>query len=107
VPEKGPVAYGLYVLEALAMGVPVVEPAIGCFPETIEMAGGGLLYEPNTSEKLAEVMVPLLLDAAKARQLGAAGREGMSKTFRIEQAAARMIQVCERIAQHSKRGENG
>jgi len=107
VPEKGPVAYGLYVLESLAMGVPVVEPAIGCFPETIEMAGGGVLYEPNTAEQLAEVMAPLLRDSAEARKLGAAGREGMSKTFRIEHAAARMIEVCEHIAQESKRGENG
>ena len=55
VPEAQPVAYGLYVLEALAMGVPVVEPAIGCFPETIAMTGGGVLYEPNTAERLAEV----------------------------------------------------
>ena len=49
VPEPGPVAYGLYVLEALAMSVPVVEPAVGCFPETLEMTGGGVLYEPNTA----------------------------------------------------------
>ncbi|MHC4440026.1 MAG: glycosyltransferase family 1 protein, partial [Planctomycetota bacterium] len=33
VPEKQPVAYGLYVLEALAAGVPVVEPESGVFPE--------------------------------------------------------------------------
>jgi glycosyltransferase involved in cell wall biosynthesis len=105
VPEKGPVAYGLYVLEALAMGVPVVEPAIGCFPETLEMTGGGLLYEPGTAEKLAEVMAPLLLDAEAARRLGAAGRDGLDSAFRIEQTAAKMIQVCERIAQQSKRGE--
>ncbi|UCD48630.1 MAG: glycosyltransferase family 4 protein [Phycisphaerales bacterium] len=102
VPEKGPVAYGLYVLEALATSVPVVAPGIGCFPETIEMTGGGLLYEPNTAEKLAEMLAPLLLDAAEARKLGAAGREGMSKTFRVEHAAARIIQVCERIAQQPK-----
>jgi len=102
VPEKGPVAYGLYVLEALAMGVPVVEPAIGCFPETIEMTGGGLLYEPNTAEKLAEVMAPLLLDRQAARRLGAAGREGLGKAFRIEHTAANMVRVCEQVARQSK-----
>lgn len=102
VPEKGPVACGLYVLEALAMGVPVVEPAIGCFPETIEMTGGGLLYEPDTAEKLAEVMAPLLLDPEAARRLGAAGREGLGKAFRIKHTAANMVRVCERIAQQSK-----
>jgi len=105
VPEKDPVAYGLYVLEALAMGVPVVEPAIGCFPETLEMTGGGLLYEPNTAEKLAEVMAPLLLDPKATRRLGAAGRDGLAKAFRIEHTVAHTVRVCEQIAQQAKRGE--
>ena len=105
VPERGPVAYGLYVLEALAMGVPVVEPAIGCFPETIEMTGGGVLYEGDTAEKLAEVRTPLLLDPPAARRLGAAGRDGLDPTFRIERTAANMIQVCEEMAQRSQRGK--
>ena len=54
VPERRPVAYGLYALEALASGVPIVEPDIGCFPEIVEAAGGGILYAPNTAEKLAD-----------------------------------------------------
>ena len=49
VPEKQPVAYGLYVLEALASGVPVVEPAIGVFPELIELTSGGVLYNENNA----------------------------------------------------------
>jgi glycosyltransferase involved in cell wall biosynthesis len=98
VPEPQPVAYGLYVLEALAMGVPVVEPAIGCFPETIELTGGGVLYEPNTVERLAEALTPLLLDKHAARQLGAEGRRGIERAFNVEQTAAAMVQTCERIA---------
>ncbi len=98
VPEPKPVAYGLYVLEALAMGVPVVEPAIGCFPETIAATGGGLLYEPNTAERLAEVMTPLLLDAQAARKLGTEGREGVSKAFDIARTAKEMVRIYERVA---------
>lgn len=104
VPEPQPVAYGLYVLEALAMGVPVVEPAIGCFPETIEMTGGGVLYEPNTAERLAEVLTLLLLDGRAAHKLGAEGREGMRKVFDIRRTANEMVQVYEQIARQSKRG---
>ncbi len=104
VPERGPVAYGLYVLEASAMGVPVVEPAMGCFPETIEMTGGGVLYEGGTPEALAEALVPLLLDAEAGRKLGAAGREGVSRAFDIETTAQKMADTCERIAQQAKRG---
>jgi glycosyltransferase involved in cell wall biosynthesis len=99
VPEEKPVACGLYVLEALAMGVPVVEPAMGCFPETIAMTGGGVLYAPNTAEKLAQAMGPLLLDPQAARRLGAEGRAGVAKTFDIERTAAEMVRIYERVGQ--------
>jgi len=101
VPEPQPVAYGLYVLEALAMGVPVVEPAIGCFPETLALTGGGVLYEPNTAEKLAETLTPLLLDPQAARRLGAQGRTGMLKAFSIEQTAAEMVRIFEQVVRKS------
>ena len=97
VPEVRPVAYGLYVLEALAMGVPVVEPAIGCFPETLAITGGGILYEPNTAGRLAEALEPLLLDAQAARRLGADGRAGMRKAFDVTQTAGEMIRVFEQV----------
>jgi glycosyltransferase involved in cell wall biosynthesis len=97
VPEDKPVAYGLYLLEALAMGIPVVEPAIGCFPETIAMTGGGVLYEPNTAERLAETIEPLLLDSQAARWLGAQGRAGVAKSFEIGRTAAQMVGVYEQI----------
>jgi len=97
VPEVRPVAYGLYVLEALAMGVPVVEPAIGCFPETLAITSGGILYEPNTAGRLAEALEPLLLDAQAARRLGADGRAGLRKAFDVAQTAGEMIRVFELV----------
>ena len=101
VPELKPVAYGLYVLEALAMGVPVVEPAIGCFPETIEMTGGGFLYEPNTAKRLAEVLEPLLSDPQAAHKLGAEGRAGVFKAFDIARTASETVRVYEQIVRKS------
>lgn len=98
VPEEKPVAYGLYMLEALAMGVPVVQPALGCFPETLARTGGGVLYEPNTAEKLAETLEPLLLDSQAARHLGAEGRVGVAKSFEIGRTAEQMAALYERMA---------
>jgi len=57
VPEKHPVSCGLYVLEALAAGVPVVQPESGVFPELLKMTGGGVLCEPNNAEALAAALV--------------------------------------------------
>src|SRR5204863_4022784 len=55
---------GLYVLEALANGVPVVQPRHGAFPELIEATGGGLLVNPDDPEDLARGLRPLLENPA-------------------------------------------
>jgi len=102
VPEKQPVAYGLYVLEALAVGVPVVEPASGVFPELVEITGGGLLCEPNNVEALADAIGSLLLDQDKARRLGEQGRAAISEKFNIEQTAEQMVRIYGQIAQKCK-----
>ncbi len=99
VPEKQPVAYGLYVIEALAAGVPVVEPASGAFPELLEMTGGGVLCEPNSAAALAKAMEPLLLDPLYARQLGKQGRDAVFEKFNIEQTAEEMVRIYERVVQ--------
>ena len=99
VPEKQPVAYGLYVIEALAAGVPVVVPASGAFPELLEMTGGGVLCEPNDAEALATAMEPLLLDPNYARQLGKQGRDAVFEKFNIEQTAEEMVRIYEGVVQ--------
>ncbi len=97
VPEKQPIAYGLYVLEALAAGVPVVEPQSGAFPELLQMTGGGILYEPNNAEALAAAIERLLLDPDYARQLGNQGRESVFGKFNVEQTAQEMMRIYEVI----------
>ena len=99
VPEKQPVAYGLYVLEALAAGVPVVQPASGVFPELLEMTGGGVLCEPNNATALASAMEPLLLEPDYARQLGKRGRDAVFEKFNIEQTAEEMVRIYGEITQ--------
>jgi len=102
VPEKQPVAYGLYVLEALAAGVPVIQPASGVFPELLEITGGGLLFEPNNIEALTVAIGSILLDPAKAQRLGQQGRAAITEKFNIEQTAGQMIRIYEKIAQEYK-----
>ncbi len=99
VPEKQPVACGLYVLEALATGVPVVQPATGVFPELIDMTGGGLLCEPNNPVSLAEKLQSLLLDSEYAKKLGKQGRKAVFEKFNIEQTAKELMRIYQRITQ--------
>ena len=72
---------GLYVLEALAHGVPVVEPERGTFPELIQATGGGRLVAPNDPKHLADVLLELLTDEPQRRRLGQAGRAAVEREF--------------------------
>lgn len=93
VPEKLPVAYGLYVLEALAAEVPVVEPSSGVFPELLEITGGGVLCEPNNASDLAAALEKLLIEPDYTRKLGRRGRDAVFEKFNIEQTAKELVRI--------------
>jgi glycosyltransferase involved in cell wall biosynthesis len=86
-------AFGLYVIEALASGVPVVQPRHAAFPELVEKSGGGIIYEPGNGRALAEALEPLLLDTEKARILGETGRKAVTEKFSAEQMARETIEA--------------
>ncbi|MDG1511292.1 MAG: glycosyltransferase family 4 protein [Mariniblastus sp.] len=65
---------GLYALEAMAAGVPVVLPSHGAFPELLEASGGGLLFEPENETELAKTLSELLLDGERRLKLGGLGQ---------------------------------
>ncbi len=72
---------GIYVLEALANGVPVVQPRHGSFPELIDATGGGLLFEPGNAEALAESLEQLMLDSDRRIDFAKSGHENVRKLF--------------------------
>jgi glycosyltransferase involved in cell wall biosynthesis len=87
-------AFGLYVIEALACGVPVVQPRHAAFPELVAATGGGLLCAPGDEPALADAIESLLLDPARARSLGEAGQKAVREQFDIETMARRMAELC-------------
>ena len=95
VPVPGGEAFGTYQLEALASGVPVVQPNVGCFPEFIEVTKGGVIYEPNDSHILAKTISNLLRDPARVKRLGTRGREAVFKRFSIEEMTKNIIRIYE------------
>lgn len=61
---------GLFVLESLAAGVPVVQPHHGAFPELLEITGGGCLVEPGDPRALADQLAGLLNDPQRRLAMG-------------------------------------
>ena len=84
---------GLYVLEALANGVPVVQPRIGSFPELVEQTGGGLLVNPLDPEDLARGLRQLLEDPARREELGRRGRQAVHQDFHAAKMAEKTAAI--------------
>lgn len=99
VPVLNGEAFGLYQLEAMASGIPMVQPALGAFPEVIGTSGGGLIYAENKPEHLAEALASLILNDEKLQELSAAGLSGVKAHFDIHAQANKMMKVYEKAKQ--------
>ncbi|MFP6753616.1 MAG: glycosyltransferase family 4 protein [Pirellulaceae bacterium] len=89
---------GLFVLESLAAGVPVVQPRHGAFPELLSRTGGGLLVDPGDTSGLATAMAGLLSDPAGRKALGDAGQKKVHESFNAERMGAETLEALARIA---------
>ncbi|RXQ92178.1 glycosyltransferase [Ancylomarina salipaludis] len=93
VPVRNGEAFGLYLLESMASGVPVVQPALGAFPEIIEKSKGGLIYETNSPETLAAALKDLLKNDDQLQELSFAARKGVEEEFNIYTQTDRLIDI--------------
>jgi glycosyltransferase involved in cell wall biosynthesis len=68
---------GLYVLEALANGVPVVLPGHGAFPQMIASTGGGRLFDPEKPAELVSLLGQLIDEPDMRLNLARRGHTGV------------------------------
>ena len=92
---------GMFLLEAMASGVPSVQPRRGGFTEIIERTGGGLLVPPDDAEALSEAIESLWSNRGRARTLGDRAYAGVRAHHTIAQSADRLLAVYRSIAADS------
>jgi glycosyltransferase involved in cell wall biosynthesis len=93
VPTEYREPFGLYVLESLASGTPVVLPNHGAFPELIEETGGGLPHKPFDPEDLAAKITYLMENPDERKNLAEVGRKNVIERFNSKTMAENILNV--------------
>jgi glycosyltransferase involved in cell wall biosynthesis len=97
VPVRNGEAFGIYLAEAMASGIPVVQPALGAFPEIVEQSGGGITFANNTPDELALALSSLLHNKERIAQLSEKARESVGNIFNVNELASQLTSVYERV----------
>jgi glycosyltransferase involved in cell wall biosynthesis len=95
-------AFGLYQIESLASGIPLVQPAVGAFPEIIKATDGGFLYYPNTSDALAEKLQAVLKNPEILFLKSENGKKAVADQFNCRFQARKTIDIYRQIIQQFK-----
>jgi glycogen(starch) synthase len=91
--------FGISCLEAMAFGLPVVATTAGGLLDIVKNGVTGILVPPGDAAALADAILTLLNDPARARKMGCAGRERVLAHFTADRVARRMVEVYESVRQ--------
>lgn len=93
VPVRKGEAFGIYLLEAMSSGIPVVQPALGAYPEIVKLSGGGITYEPNEPPALASALKSMLADPGKLDEYARKARQGVEESFHVNGQVKSMLNI--------------
>ncbi len=87
----------MYQIEALAAGIPLVQPELGAFPEIISATGGGATYKPNTPEALAAKLGELLAQPEVLEAMSQTGRRSVVDKFDHKKMTGEMVKIYQSV----------
>lgn len=85
------------MLEAMALGLPIVATKVGAIPEAVIDGQEGLLYRAGDIDALTAHLQALFDDPAIARRLASAGRERVKRDFTLDASALALRRICEDV----------
>ena len=86
------------LIEAMALGLPIVASDLPAIREVVEPGSNALLVEPGSPADLADAIVALADDPERRRRMGARSRAIFEDRFTLERSARRMLDLFERVA---------
>ena len=84
---------GTFLLEAMAAGVPVVQPRRGAFPEIVEKTGGGVIVPADDPAALADALLDLSKDGERLDRLSRRAYDGVREHYSIERSTDRLLEA--------------
>ena len=106
VPKPKPEAFGLFALEAIASGVPVVEPDFGAVAELVRRTQGGILVAPHDTNALVAALKELLLDPDRARAIGTRARSIAHDQFHARRQSDAMGELYRNVQSRTAKPEH-
>ncbi len=91
---------GMFLLEAMASGVPVVQPGRGAFTEIVERTGGGILVPPDDPGALAGALERMARTPALREELAQRAYDGVRRDYTVAQSVERLIEAYGHAARH-------
>lgn len=90
------------LIEAMAMGLPVISTQVAAIPEIVEQGVSGILVPPNDAEALANAIIELMQDEPRRCQSGARARERVHAQYAAEQIVPQYLSLFQSAAQRNR-----
>ncbi len=87
----------MVVLEAMALGKPVIGSRIGGIPEQIDDGKTGLLFEMGNVDELIEKMMILTENRDLRRKMGLAARQKLEKQYSLENHCESLLKIYNKL----------